>query len=158
MEAQILHENLKPKDKREHSLILKKYNSEALSPPVPVYLPYNLSSKQFLELFSSEAENRPKSAYGFTALNDWFSRLIGNLKLQQNGAHPHHTRPYLLKELDIEAADWFSPGKRLGFIKLQSKVERGDGPSDWVPGAVFLRGGSVAILVSLRLAFLLSCL
>jgi ADP-sugar diphosphatase len=147
MEAQILHENLPPTSKREHSLILNKYNDEALSPPIKVYLPHNLSSQQFLELFPSKAENRLKPAYGFSAINDWFSRLVQNLKLQQNEAHPHYKRPYELRELDIETADWFSKNK-LGFMKIQSTIKRGDGPDDWVSGAVFLRGGSVAILVS----------
>jgi ADP-sugar diphosphatase len=147
MEAQILHENLAPTSKREHSLILKKYNGEDLSPPIKVYLSHNISSQQFLELFPSEAENRLVPAYGFSALNDWFSKLTQNLKLQQDEAHPHHKRLYELRELDIEAADWFSKNK-LGFMKIQSRITRGVGPDDWIPGAVFLRGGSVAILVS----------
>jgi ADP-sugar diphosphatase len=152
MEALIHHANLPPTSKREHALILKKYNDEALSPPIKVFLPDSLSPQQFLELFPSEAENRLKPAYGFSALSEWFSKLVQNLKLQQNEAHPHHKRPYKLRELDIEATDWFSRNK-LGFMKIQSRITRGDGADDWVPGAVFLRGGSVAILVS-HLAFI----
>jgi ADP-sugar diphosphatase len=148
MEAQIIDQNLPPTSKRQPSLVLERYDGETLSPRIPVYLPHNLSSQQFLALFPSEAESRPEPAYGFSALNDWFSRLVQNLKLQQNEARPHHKRPYALKELKIEAADWFEK-ERLGFMKIQSTISREDGPDDWVPGAVFLRGGSVAILVSL---------
>jgi hypothetical protein len=151
MEAQVIDQNLPSTSKRQPSLVLKKYNGESLSPQIPVYLPHNLSSQQFLELFPSQADNRPEPAYGFSALNDWFSRLVQNLKLQHNEAHPHHKRPYALKELRIEAADWFGK-ERLGFMKIQSRVSRGDGHDDWVPGAVFLRGGSVAILVSLLIS------
>lgn len=49
------------------------------------------------------------------------------------------------------------PGKedKLGFMKIQAKIEtdkyvhEGEEKerADWLPGAVFLRGGSVAILV-----------
>jgi ADP-sugar diphosphatase len=143
MEATTIHKNLPSTSKREPSLNLTKYNGEALSPPVPVHLPYNLSAKQFLDLFDSQAE---KPAYGFPALNSWFSKLLANLKRQQNEAHPHHKRPYQLKELDVEAADWFWRD-RLGFMKIQSTINRGEGNDDWLSGAVFLRGGSVAILV-----------
>jgi len=45
----------------------------------------------------------------------------------------------------VHAADWFTP-KKLGFVKLQADVRTDDG--DWVPGTVFLRGGSVGMLVS----------
>lgn len=84
-----------------------------------------------------------------------------NFRLQENESHPYHKYPYRLRELDIQAVDWFwrnVPGKedKLGFMKIQSKIEtdpyvhEGEEKerADWLPGAVFLRGGSVAILVS----------
>jgi ADP-sugar diphosphatase len=52
------------------------------------------------------------------------------------------------------------PGKenKLGFMKLQAKIEtdayvhdgENEARADWLPGAVFLRGGSVAIMVSIN--------
>jgi hypothetical protein len=49
-----------------------------------------------------------------------------------------------LKKVNIQAADWF--GERLGFVKFQAEVENED--VERLPGSVFLRGPSVAMMVS----------
>jgi hypothetical protein len=142
------NENLKPLENPQKALTITEFNSKTLNPPIPVYLPWNLSVEQFKQLLSDDSKDG-KPAFGFPALKNWLTTLLNTLDAQQDKSHPFHTNPYRLRELNIEAADWFWPG-RLGFVKLQSVI-RNDDPDDtknWTPGAVFLRGGSVAILVS----------
>jgi ADP-sugar diphosphatase len=71
--------------------------------------------------------------------------LQRNLALQtSNPKHPFNALPYKLKKVNIQAADWF--GERLGFVKFQAEVENED--VERLPGSVFLRGPSVAMMVS----------
>lgn len=81
----------------------------------------------------------------FPAFNVWFSTLQRSLERQHNPSHEFHKDPYVLRKIDIQAVDFFGNG-RLGFVKLKANVSnsRGEG----LPGSVFLRGGSVAMLVS----------
>ncbi|KAG9189352.1 ADP-sugar diphosphatase [Alternaria panax] len=141
MKADEHHQNLQPAKKREKALTINKFNGKTLTPPVPVYLPWNLSTKQFKELLPDNPEHG-EPAFGFPALRNWLTKLVNIMDAQNDKSHPFNNDPYQLRELDIEAADWFKKDK-LGFVKLQSSIENRTG---WVPGAVFLRGGSVAIL------------
>ena len=50
-----------------------------------------------------------------------------------------------LRKIDIQTVDYFG-GERIGFVKLQAEVSNDEGEK--LPGAVFLRGGSVGMLVS----------
>lgn len=140
-------------------MILDAHNGRRLSPAVPVYLPATLTADEFRQILPQHSTT--KADYAFVALQNWFGKLQETLESQDNDEHPFHEHPYRLRELDIQAVDWFwrdRPGFRdkLGFIKLQAKIEtdpyrHGDERhqrADWLPGAVFLRGGSVAILVS----------
>jgi ADP-sugar diphosphatase len=111
---------------------LDKLNEKPLESPVSVSLPSNLSKDNLLQ---------------FPAFRDWLTRVLHNLDLQKNPAHTFHSNPYKLLEIDVQAADWFG-SKKLGFVKIQAKVE--NDRQDSLPGAVFLRGGSVGILVILR--------
>lgn len=85
------------------------------------------------------------SLLAFPAFNIWLSTLQHSLTRQQNASHEFHKNPYVLRKIDIQAADFFKGG-RLGFLKLKAEVSNGDGES--LPGSVFLRGGSVGMLVS----------
>lgn len=102
------------------------------SPPCTVLLPLNLKKDQLLN---------------FPAFKNWLSTLQHNLSLQNNKNHIFHDDPYKLREIHVQAADWFTTTK-LGFVKIQAKVTTDKG--EWVPGAVFLRGGSVAMLIILQ--------
>jgi ADP-sugar diphosphatase len=149
---------------RKPALTLDGFNSEQLHPSIPVYLPHNLTEDEFSRLLPSLggiAPQNPDPAFTFPALSNWLSRLFKNFKLQDDESHPFHKHPYKLRELDVQSVDWFwrnRPGMedKLGFMKIQAKIEtdpylhEGTGKEefDWIPGAVFLRGGSVAILVS----------
>lgn len=54
--------------------------------------------------------------------------------------------PFSMHSLRLQSVDMF--GSRLGFVKFQADVRRPDGSP--IPGIVFLRGGSVVILVILE--------
>ncbi|KAK1758676.1 hypothetical protein QBC47DRAFT_375453 [Echria macrotheca] len=99
---------------------------------VPITLPEGLSQDQLLS---------------FHPFNSWLQTLQASLALQStNPSHPFHQSPYLLRSITIQAYDLFGP-RRIGFLKLQSKITTDK--NEWLPGAVFLRGPSVAMLVML---------
>lgn len=74
----------------------------------------------------------------------WLSILEQNLKRQWNQSHTFYNNPYSLRAIDIQAIDRFGHD-RIGFVKFRATVQNDDGEA--LPGAVFLRGGSVAMLV-----------
>ena len=80
----------------------------------------------------------------FPAFKTWLSTLQNSLARQSNPSHEFHDDPYVLRQIDIQAVDRFGGG-RLGFIKLKADVSNGRGEK--LPGSVFLRGGSVGMLV-----------
>lgn len=121
----------------------KKMSTFTLSnthPPVPVRLPPSLTRAQLLS---------------FPAFTNWLSTLQHSLSLQRRGSHGFHDAPYRLRAIDVQAVDFFG-GERVGFVKLRAEVanERGE----TLPGAVFLRGGSVAMMVSSEAPFLFGLL
>jgi 8-oxo-dGTP pyrophosphatase MutT (NUDIX family) len=82
---------------------------------------------------------------------NWFKTLQSNLSLQTaNSSHEFHKSPYTLRSITIQAIDRFGSGPkaRLGFIKLSATITNSQNES--LPGAVFLRGASVAMLVILQ--------
>lgn len=142
----------------DDSFTLSNYDGQAPSPAIKIKLPENLTADELSRILCLGDSKEP--AYGFPALRDWLSKLLQSLRLQQNAAHPHHKHPYNISEIHIQAVDWFWRNRtghedKLGFLKLQSTIRTDpylhDGEdkerADWVPGAVFLRGGSVAMLV-----------
>ena len=80
----------------------------------------------------------------FPAFKNWISTLQHSLSLQKNQAHTFNSTPYKLRSINIQAVDFFGGG-RLGFVKLKAEVSNDNGES--LPGSVFLRGGSVAMMV-----------
>ncbi|KAK7181754.1 hypothetical protein DPSP01_008606 [Paraphaeosphaeria sporulosa] len=90
------------------------------------------------------------------AYKNWLSQLLQNLALQQDPNHVFHKNPYKLRSVDLQAPTWFPSGPppgKLGFLKAQCTVEADhldDGKKQWLPGAVFLRGGSVGILIIIQ--------
>lgn len=102
-------------------------NSE---PGVPINLTPNLSQDQLLS---------------FPAFKQWIETLQHSLSTQKKQPHTFHSAPYRLRKIDIQSVDYFG-GKRLGFVKLQAEVSNDRG--ERLPGSVFLRGGSVGMMVS----------
>lgn len=128
------------------------FNGQKIPSSIPVHLPTQLTRQQLLD---------------FPAFQDWLTRLLANFALQDDPAHTFHARPFRLHHIHVESVVWFGP--KPGFVKVQAKVQNyedseADGLSAEekekkgimrVPGAVFLRGGSVGVLVS---SSLLSCM
>ncbi|KAL9132532.1 MAG: hypothetical protein Q9175_006296 [Cornicularia normoerica] len=104
-------------------------NSE---PEVPVHLTSDLSQEQLLS---------------FQAFETWISTLQHSLTTQQNKSHTFHSAPYKLRNIEIQSVDLFG-GNRIGFIKLKAEVSNDKGEK--LPGSVFLRGGSVGMLLILQ--------
>lgn len=81
----------------------------------------------------------------FPAFKIWITTLQHSLARQQNPSHEFHADPYILRKIDVQSIDRFGGG-RLGFVKLKADVSNRAGEK--LPGSVFLRGGSVGMLVS----------
>lgn len=98
-------------------------------PEVPVHLTSDLHKDQLLS---------------FPAFKTWIFTLQHSLALQKNEFHTFHSSPYQLRKIDIQSVDFFGGG-RLGFVKLKAEISNDNGES--LPGSVFLRGGSVGMMV-----------
>ncbi len=99
------------------------------SPSVTIHLTPDLSQDQLLS---------------FPAFKTWISTLQRSLSLQKNKDHTFNSAPYQLRKIDIQSVDFFGGG-RIGFIKLKAEVSNDNGEK--LPGSVFLRGGSVGMMV-----------
>jgi ADP-sugar diphosphatase len=100
-----------------------------LEPECPVHLTKDLSKDQLLS---------------FRPFRDWLSTLKESLATQAIKDHTFHDAPYKLRKIDIQAVDFFG-GERIGFIKVKADVSNDNGEK--LPGSVFLRGGSVGMMV-----------
>ena len=107
------------------------FNLPQISPSVPVKLTEDLSEEQLLT---------------FPAFKTWLSTLKTSLDLQRQPSHSFHGSPYALRSITVQACDFF--GERLGFVKLIAEISTNDGQK--LAGSVFLRGGSVAMLLILQ--------
>ncbi|SPO00195.1 related to nucleoside diphosphate-sugar hydrolase of the MutT (NUDIX) family [Cephalotrichum gorgonifer] len=82
----------------------------------------------------------------FKPFKTWLQTLTRSLALQTaDENHPFHSDPYALHSINVQSHDRF--GRRIGFLKLSASVVNSAG--ERLPGAVFLRGPSVAMLVML---------
>ncbi|RDW87874.1 hypothetical protein BP5796_03568 [Coleophoma crateriformis] len=88
---------------------------------------------------------------------EWVKQLKRSLDLQRTAdgtsgeTHPFHADPYELKSIHIQAVDLFGP--RIGFLKYKSVIQNktsNKGKPMELPGSVFMRGGSVGMLMILR--------
>jgi ADP-sugar diphosphatase len=93
-----------------------------------------------------------KEILSFQAFQNWAKSLKESLALQKRTNHTFHQWPYYLRHVEIQACDKFEG--RVRFMKMYAKVENDkmtdSGENEWLPGVVFLRGGSVAVLMILR--------
>ncbi|KAK9240778.1 hypothetical protein V1525DRAFT_138732 [Lipomyces kononenkoae] len=90
----------------------------------------------------------PEQVQKFQPFVRWFTRLQTSLRTTpvKGGATRVEPTFYRLTKVDIQSADFFGQAKnKLGFLKLKATVEDDYGRT--LPGVVFLRGQSVAILV-----------
>ena len=96
---------------------------------IPVHLTSDLSKDQLLS---------------FPAFKTWINTLQHSLSTQQHKVYTFHSAPYMLRQISIQSVDFFG-GQRVGFIKLKAEVSNDNGEK--LPGSVFLRGGSVGMMV-----------
>lgn len=83
----------------------------------------------------------------YPAFKTWINTLRHSLSLQRTSSkHPFHNAPYSLKSIEVQSVDFFG-GQRIGFLKLKADVSNDE--SEHLPGSVFMRGGSVAMLIVL---------
>lgn len=111
---------------------MSTFNLPDISPNVPVHLTPDLSQDDLLN---------------FPAFKTWISTLKHSLALQTQKSHAFNAAPYSLRSITIQSADFFG-GKRLGFLKLQAEITNENGEK--LPGSIFLRGGSVGMMLVLR--------
>ena len=83
----------------------------------------------------------------FPAFKTWINTLNHSLSTQHLESHTFHAAPYRLRKIDVQSVDFFGGG-RVGFIKLKAEVSNDDGEK--LPGSVFLRGGSVGMMLILQ--------
>jgi len=100
-----------------------------IDPPVTVSLVSGLSKDQLVS---------------FPAFKTWMSTLQHSLSLQTKQSHVFYNSPYTLRGIVVQAIDYFGGG-RLGFVKLKADISNASGEK--LPGSVFLRGGSVCMMV-----------
>lgn len=108
---------------------MSSFTLPSTDPAVTVKLTTDLSKDQLLS---------------FPAFKTWLNTLQHSLSLQSQASHPFHAAPYVLRHIDIQAADFFGGG-RLGFLKFKADVSNEEG--ERLPGSIFLRGGSVCMMV-----------
>ncbi|KAK4135839.1 hypothetical protein BT67DRAFT_376377 [Trichocladium antarcticum] len=102
---------------------------------IPITLPTGLTQDQLL---------------AFHPFTTWLATLQTSLLSQTTTpAHPFHSAPYALHSITVQSHDLFGrpPHARVGFVKLTTHIANAAGET--LPGAVFLRGPSVAMLVML---------
>lgn len=92
-------------------------------------------------------ELNPDQLKSFPAFRTWLSSLTKSLQQHQQASHPFHKLPYALRSIKVQAVNFFG-GERLGFVKLKADISNDNGET--LPGSVFLRGGSVAMLLILQ--------
>lgn len=109
---------------------------------IPRYLDHNGSATLPV---SCPAELSREDLLRFPAFRIWLTTLQHSLSRQQHPSHEFSKDPYILRKIDIQSVDRFGGG-RLGFLKFKAEVSNENGET--LPGSVFLRGGSVGMLVS----------
>lgn len=101
---------------------------------VIVKLPKNLSSDELMS---------------YTPFKNWLSTLHQSLQLQHDDTtHAFHDPPtrFRLVQITVQSVDRF--GENIGFMKMATLVQNDQ--NEKLPGIVFMRGGSVAILMIIR--------
>lgn len=86
----------------------------------------------------------------FRGFDTWQKTLKSSLSRQKFSDHEFNKDPYELKGIEIQSYDLVGKEgkKRPLFIKLKANVENAKG--EFIPAVVFLRGGSVAVLIIVR--------
>ena len=86
----------------------------------------------------------------FKAFKEWRAALEKSLDEQSKPDHEFHANPYKLRNINVQAVDRFGPTK-IGFVKLKADISNEAG--EHLPGSIFMRGASVAMLLILSPEF-----
>lgn len=105
------------------------------SPPIPVTVEADLN-------VSKEA------IINFKAFKDWLDAMIENLARQNTPGHAFQPDPWQLKEVKVHSVTIFATGK-IGFMTIEAILRKDKEPKS-LDRVIFLRGGSVAVLMILR--------
>ncbi|KAL5319112.1 hypothetical protein ACEPPN_012161 [Leptodophora sp. 'Broadleaf-Isolate-01'] len=90
-----------------------------------------------------------RSLFKFTAFDNWVETLKKDFELQKDKKHMFHEHPFSLRAVQIQAVNWWGKGDEpLGFLMMKTTI-RNDEDKE-LPGIVFLRGGSIAVLIVLN--------
>ncbi|PWY75161.1 hypothetical protein BO70DRAFT_364240 [Aspergillus heteromorphus CBS 117.55] len=114
---------------------------------IPRTLDRDVADTDSLPVSSAAQQLSRDDLLRFPAFRIWLSTLHRSLSRQQHPSHEFASDPYVLRKIEIQAADYFGGG-RLGFLKFKAEVSNGNGET--LPGSVFLRGGSVGMLLILQ--------
>jgi hypothetical protein len=117
---------------RWQTRMMTSFSLDEADPPCKVTLCEGLSKDELLK---------------HAPFQQWLRTLRHNLKTQAADDHAFKKAPYALRAIHVQAIDRFGHD-RIGFVKFKATVTNDRG--EYLPGAVFLRGGSVAMLVSFR--------
>jgi 8-oxo-dGTP pyrophosphatase MutT (NUDIX family) len=110
---------------------------------MPTFYLHSVTPAVSVELTANLTEEQLMSSLAF---NQWLDTLKASLALQSTPGHPFYGAPYSLRSIKIQSVDFFGP--RIGFLKLSADISNSNG--ERLPGIMFLRGGSVAMLMILR--------
>ncbi|KAH7088905.1 NUDIX family hydrolase [Paraphoma chrysanthemicola] len=83
----------------------------------------------------------------FPAFDNWLKSLKTNLSRQEKSSHTYHSDPFRLHGLKIHSITMF--GSNIGFMNIEALLRKEQEPKK-LDRVVFLRGGSVAVLMILR--------
>jgi len=87
-----------------------------------------------------------KKLLGFPAFKNWLEALQKNLDMQTTPGHTFEKDPWRLEGVNIHSITVFANGK-IGFMTIEALMRKSDHKLERV---IFLRGGSVAVLMILR--------
>lgn len=90
-----------------------------------------------------------RAQLNFKAFEDWRKAIRDNLSRQRDPGHTFEADPWILKEVKIHSVHVFANGK-IGFMTIEAFFERETELPKYLDRVVFLRGGSVAMLMILR--------
>lgn len=123
--------------RRRTSPVMTTFKLSKVFPGVEVTLPSSPSSTCTADQLLS-----------FIPFNNWLVTLKKSLDDQSQRGHEFYARDarYSLRSIKVLSVYWF--GKRIGFVKMEAVVRNNKNNENPLPGLVFLRGGSVAILMS----------
>lgn len=113
---------------------MSKFSLSGRSQHVEVTVPshVNLTEEQLLK---------------YKPFSDWLATTEDSLELQKTTEeHRFHQekKRYTLRSILIQSVDWWGP--RIGFMKFDTKISNDENERS-LPGTVFMRGGSVAVLI-----------